>query len=39
MNYLYLIPPSLALFGYGGIVCFSKTGALNRIRKSFIKTK
>ena len=34
---LYFIPPIFAVFGYGGIVCFHKTGALSRIRRSFIE--
>ena len=32
---LYAVPPLLALFGYGGTVCFDKTGALRRIQRSF----
>ena len=32
---LFFIPPILATFGYGGIVCFHETGALFRIRRSF----
>jgi len=32
---LYAAPPLLAIFGYGGIVCFHEAGALRRIRRSF----
>ena len=32
---LYAVPPLLALVGYGGTVCFDKTGALKRIQRSF----
>ena len=34
---LYAIPPLLAFYGYGGMVCMHKTGALQRIRRSFAK--
>jgi len=36
---LSIVPPILAIFGYGGIVCFHKTGALSRIRRSFENVK
>lgn len=32
---LYLIPPSLVIFGYGGMVCMNPNGSLARINKSF----
>lgn len=32
---LFFIPPTLAIFGYGGVVCLHDTGALRRIRRSF----
>ena len=32
---LYVVPPLLAIVGYGGTVCFHETGALRRIRRSF----
>lgn len=32
---LFSIPPFAVIFGYGGLVCFSKTGSLYRINQSF----
>jgi len=34
---IYYIPPFLAIFGFGGIVCFHKSGAMSRIHRSFTK--
>ena len=35
VHVLLVIPPTLAIFGYGGTVCYHQTGALQRIRRSF----
>ncbi len=32
---LFVVPPLLAIVGYGGTACFHETGALRRIRRSF----
>ena len=34
---IYYIPPFLAIFGFGGIVCFHKSGAMSRIHRSFYR--
>ncbi len=32
---LYLVPPALVIFGYGGTVVASETGSLSRIHATF----
>lgn len=32
---LWTSPPLLAIFGYGGVVCYDSNGSLNRINKIF----
>jgi len=36
---IYYIPPFLAIFGFGGIVCFHKSGAMSRIHRSFYRNQ